>query len=123
MGKKDHAIFLDTNNMKAVYDKNMQGTEATPENNVIWYDVSNSVVDVYGFDNEGGDLFSRWIPKRIAATINEGVLGQSGYATGGRIRFWTNSKSLTIKVQYEAGAFYTLNLPIFVEIKIIYRFG
>lgn len=71
--------------------------------NIVWYNIADSQVNVYGFDNIGSELLSQRIPRKVAENVSEKVLSQSGYAAGGRVRFWTDSKSITIKAEFGAG--------------------
>ena len=89
--------------MSTVYDKNMVVAEEQLDDKYTWYDVRKASVDVYGFDHEGEELLSQRIPCKIAENVSQGVFHQSGFAAGGRVRFWTDSMSIAIQVEFANG--------------------
>ena len=66
---------------------------------VVWYDVKNAQFEIYGV-TDSCDMLSFRIPQKIASVISDGVRGMCANASGGRIRFSTNSKKIAVKVQY-----------------------
>lgn len=85
------------------YDKNLAAEELNISDTIVWHDVSKSPFVLYGLDGREEDFLPRRIPAGIAKTISEGVLGNSGYPAGGRIRFYTDSGKIALKAEYGNG--------------------
>ncbi len=82
-------------------DKNFLQDTAYDEERTTLYDVKASPFSLHGvFFDEKRSCFMR-MPVEISEKINYNVQYLSGHTAGGRIRFSTDSTSLTLVVQYE----------------------
>jgi len=78
-------------------DKNFSVDFGIDIDGLHWFDTKASPIKVYGMCSiEKGDIFRR-IPKEVAESISEGVVGTGKCSAGGRIRFRTNSKHIALK--------------------------
>ena len=82
------------------HDPNMEVKNAVFGEEIKWYSAQEKPFDLYGFDGSTPDFLSSRIPADTAAQISEGVLGFSGFAAGGRVRFWTDSRVIAIRASY-----------------------
>lgn len=89
--------------MKIIYDKNMAVDNPIIDEHIVWHDVSQGIFDIYGFDGGIEEILSQRLPKSVAETVNEGVLLQSGFAAGGRVRFYTDSMTIAVRAEYGDG--------------------
>ena len=86
-----------------IYDENLLRNN-TADGNVDWYEVAPDTFDIYGVVSENDGVLSRRIPLRIAKTVSEGIVGQSGYGAGGRILFSTDAVEISVRAEYGNGA-------------------
>ena len=77
-------------------DKNLKSTAIT-ETDIVWRNVRDGIFSIHGIFYSEQEGHYRRMPKEIADSISEGVRVLSTCATGGRIRFVTNSPYIAIK--------------------------
>lgn len=81
-------------------DKNFLQTGESISEDTKYYDVTKAPFSLHGiFYDEKHSRFLR-MPHDIAHTVSEGVEYLNGNTAGGRIRFATDSKSITLAVRY-----------------------
>ena len=80
------------------YDANMVIKEYVDEEPVLFYDIDNDPIRVYGVWREG-EHYVR-MPKAVAETVSEGIANRYSSTAGGRIRFVTDSPFVVIKAVY-----------------------
>ena len=67
------------------------------DDNTVWVDVKSSPFKIYGvFYDDINKEFTR-VPHNIAKTINKGVEALAKNTAGGRVKFRTNSTSISLK--------------------------
>lgn len=83
-------------------DKNFNLQNTTVEGGVRYYTIPHESFSLHGvYYHETQKEFVR-MDRKIGATVNEGVHGLSNYTAGGRLRFATDSTTLTLRVTYPA---------------------
>lgn len=83
-------------------DKNFSMNNTTVEGGVRYYTIPHENFALYGvYYHETQKEFVR-LDREIAKTVNEGVEWLSNFTAGGRLRFATDSTSLTLRVTYPA---------------------
>jgi len=83
-----------------MHDPNMEVRTPTFDTGLAWLDAREKPLCLYGFDGGTPDFLSRRMPEETARSVSEGVLGFSGFAAGGRLRFYTDSKTIAIRASY-----------------------
>ena len=66
---------------------------------IRFYDILNDPFDVYGFYNYREEQAFKRLPDEIGQNTNSGVSRLYANAAGGRVRFATNSQTITVKAQ------------------------
>lgn len=79
----------------------MKQEQQQPE--IQWHEVTAETFDIYGVFPDKDGLLSVRIPRSVAETVSKGVAAKSAFAAGGRIRFSTDSTSVSLKVEYGKG--------------------
>lgn len=82
------------------FDPNMEVQTPVLDGRLAWYDAGKAPLCLYGFDGSTPDCLSRRLPEETARGVSEGVLGFSAFAAGGRLRFYTDSKTIAIRASY-----------------------
>ncbi len=77
-------------------DKNLKSTAIT-ETDIVWRNVREGVFSIHGIFYSEAEKHYRRMPKEIADEVSEGVRVLSTCATGGRIRFATDSPYVAVK--------------------------
>lgn len=77
-------------------DKNLK-TTAIKETGIVWRNVRDGVFSIHGIFYSEVEKHYRRMPKEIADEVSEGVSVLSTCATGGRIRFITDSPYIAVK--------------------------
>jgi len=85
-----------------IYDANFLRVDIPDDEKTDWYRVDRDGFDIYGSISDEALLTLR-MPLDVAATVNKRVLGQSVYGAGVRLRFKTDSRTLSLKVEYGEG--------------------
>lgn len=80
-------------------DKNFKVQASTQNDNTVFYNVLQRPFKVYGVFPENGKF--RRMPENVAKSVNEGVLSLHANTAGGRVRFKTDSKFVTIAAKME----------------------
>lgn len=81
-------------------DKNLDFETNIDRENIRFYDVEEAPFSIHGIIKENG-VFCR-MPQTVADTVNDGVSVLNTSATGGRIRFVTDSPYVAISVKENA---------------------
>ncbi len=71
------------------------------ENEIVFYDVLNTPFSLHGINYDSDNGWYVRMPLDVACTVSEGVHYLARHTSGGRVRFSTNSKNITIKVEYD----------------------
>ena len=81
-------------------DKNFKVPSTISNTDVDIYNVCDKPFEVFGLfmPDENNDTFYR-LPHDVAKTVNEGVDAMYNHATGGRVRFKTDSKYIAIHAE------------------------
>ena len=77
-------------------DKNLKST-AIKETDIVWRNVRDDAFSLHGIFYSEEEKHYRRMPKSVADNVSEGVKVLSTCATGGRIRFVTNSPYIAVK--------------------------
>jgi len=77
-------------------DKNFAVPAAPAEGELTYLDVLQPPFDVYGLMQEDGG-YTR-MPRKVAETVNAGVVELHRHTSGGRVRFSTDSKRIAVRV-------------------------
>lgn len=77
-------------------DRNLKSTAIT-ETDIVWRNVRDGIFSIHGIFYSEQERHYRRMSKEIAEQVSEGVRVLSTCATGGRIRFITNSPYIAIK--------------------------
>lgn len=95
--------------MKGIYDidPNYRPGMDTEKDNAKFYNIFDAPIKIYGLLYEG-DRFYR-MPTEVAENVSAGVEALNQCATGGRVRFITDSSYVIIKVK----RYFVLNMPHF----------
>ena len=81
------------------YDINMLSGNNKTEG-VVWYKVNANDMDLYGTHACEGEALSCRVPYDIASKCNAGVVESSVYGAGVRLRFGTDSATISIRAEY-----------------------
>ena len=83
--------------MIAELDKNMKVENSIGRDDVVWLNIKDIPVDVYGlYDYKNGDKFKR-MDEAVAEKVSEGVRALNYNTAGGRVRFSTDSPYIAIR--------------------------
>ncbi len=81
-------------------DKNLQVKKYLKQDDIVYYDIRQAPFAIYGlYDNKNQSCFKR-LPDEIGKNVNKGVSSLYLHTAGGRVRFSTNSKTVTVKLCY-----------------------
>lgn len=81
-------------------DENFAIGSFQDDGNTRYYSIPCEPFDLYGVFYEKKTACFVRMPSEIADTVNEGVVAMNTYTAGGRIRFSTDSKSISLVVRY-----------------------
>ncbi len=81
-------------------DKNLDFKTKIDRENIKFYDAEEAPFSIHGIKKEDGKF--RRMPQAVADTVNDGVSVLNASATGGRIRFVTDSPYVAISVKEAA---------------------
>jgi len=86
---------------KKFVDENML-TADNKKDGITWYKVNAVDMDLYGVDTNSGndEALSCRIPFEIASKVNNGVADMNGFGAGVRLRFGTDSTTISIRAEY-----------------------
>ncbi len=80
------------------FDSNMRIKQAD-ENNLVWYEASESPLELVGFNWFKNDKVFRRMPLNPPDPLPEGVEGLAWHTAGGQLRFRTDSTRVVIKAE------------------------
>lgn len=80
----------------AKFDSNMRIKQAD-ENNLIWYEASETPFELVGFNWFEQDRVFRRMPLNPPSALPEGVEGLAWHTAGGQLRFRSNSTRIVVK--------------------------
>lgn len=81
-------------------DKNFKVPKLVERPGLVWKDAEDMPFRIYGIFREG-DLFRR-LPEKVAAVVNPGVHRLHANASGGRVRFCTDSPYIAIHAELDS---------------------
>ncbi len=82
-------------------DKNLKIESVSDDGNTVFYDIKQAPFEIYGlYDSKNQVPFKR-LPDEVGKNVSQGVSYMYLSSAGGRVRFSTNSESVTIKVVYD----------------------
>ncbi len=84
-------------------DSNFKVETTLKETDIVWYDIKNAPVDVYGFYNYKNEPIFRRTPHKVAAATSANVERLHTNTSGGRVRFFTDSPYIAIKSEMPSG--------------------
>ncbi|MBR4950123.1 MAG: hypothetical protein IKZ25_05035 [Clostridia bacterium] len=88
-------------------DKNLKIETQINKKNIKFYDFAKEPFKIYGVFKEDG-AYTR-LPAQVAKSVSEKVYNLRNFATGGRVRFRTNSRYVAIKIFFG----FVARLPLF----------
>ena len=78
-------------------DKNFIIEDRVERDDIVWYNVREADVDIYGLYNPRTEDIFRRLPLDVAEATSKGVTNLSRYTAGGRVRFMTDSEFVAIR--------------------------
>ena len=80
------------------------------ENEFTWFNAQSEPFEIRGLEQHEGEVYRR-VPDEIAEKVSEGVLFLCAHTAGGRVRFFTDSKRIAVRVQ-SLGPFLMSHMPL-----------
>ncbi len=78
-------------------DKNLRVEAVSEDGNTVYYDIKKSPFEIYGLYDAQNQIPFKRLPDEIGKNVSERVSYLYIKTAGGRVRFSTNSKSVTVK--------------------------